>query len=149
MAWQLAVVNIATILYETDDLRMAGFMDNLDEVNELAERSPGFVYRYQTEAGNATDERIFDDPQMLLNLSVWEDLESIKAYTYKTEHVDFLRRRREWFTPAEGWPVIACWWIPEGHVPGPEEAKERLEHLRDNGPTDKAFTFREVFAPPT
>ena len=141
-------MNIATILYETDDPRMAGFMDNLDQINELAERSPGFVYRYQTEAGNATDERIFDDPQMLLNLSVWDDVESIKAYTYKTEHVDFLRRRREWFTPADGWPVIACWWIPEGHVPGLEEAKERLEHLRDNGPTDKAFTFRDTFAPP-
>ena len=142
-------MNIATILYETGDPRMAGFMDNLDHMNELAERSPGFVYRYQTEAGNATDERIFDDPQMLLNLSVWDDLESIKAYTYKTEHVDFLRRRQEWFTPADGWPVIACWWIPEGHVPGLDEAKERLEHLRDNGPTDKAFTFRDEFAPPT
>ena len=149
MASQLAVMNIAKILYETDDPRMAGFMDNLDQINELAERSPGFVYRYQTEAGNATAERIFDDPQMLLNLSVWDDIESIKAYTYKTEHVDFLRRRREWFTPADGWPVIACWWIPEGHIPGLEEAKERLEHLRDNGPTDKAFTFREAFAPPT
>jgi len=148
MSHHLAVFNVAKTAYDVDDPRMAEFMENLDKINGLGRESPGFLWLHATEDGNSTSVRIFDDPDMLLNLSVWESVEAIKAYTYKSDHTDFLRRRREWFKPLDGWPVIALWWVPEGHIPSLEEAKERLTLLRDNGPTEQAFTFRTTFDPP-
>lgn len=148
MSWHLAALNIARINAPTDHPDMAEFMEALDEINALADRSPGFVWRLQTEAGNATDVRAFDDPDLLLNLSVWTDVESLFDYTYRSDHTPYLRRRREWFHPVEGLPVLVLWWVPAGHVPSVDEATARLDDLATHGPSPSAFTFRHRFDPP-
>ena len=145
--WQLAQFNIATAKFDDDDPRLAEFIDNLDAINRLGDESPGAVWRFQSESGNSVDEKAYDDPRVLLNLTVWEDLESLWNYVYKTEHVDFLRRRTEWFE-VESEPILVMWWVPEGHRPTPAEGVERLEHLRANGPSPDAFSFRDNFDPP-
>lgn len=144
MKWHLAQVNIAKARYDLADERMAGFVDNLERINTLGDQSPGFVWRYQTEEGDATATRVFDDPDILLNLTVWESPEALKDYVFATEHVEFLRRRREWFQPDSGYPTLTLWWVPAGARPTPSEARERAEHLRANGPSDRAFTFATV-----
>ncbi|NNE96607.1 MAG: DUF3291 domain-containing protein [Acidimicrobiales bacterium] len=146
--WHLAQINIGRLKHPTDDPRVAEFMDNLDFINELAEKSPGFVWRLQDDSGNATAIRAFDDESILPNLTVWESIDALKAYVFKTDHAAFLRRRREWFEPMHDLPVLTMWWIPSGHVPTLEEAKERIDHLADNGPTQHAFTFHPHFDPP-
>ena len=147
-AWHLAQFNIAKTRYPVEDPRMSGFVDNLDRINELGDTSPGWVWRYSTDSGNSMDERIFDDPEIALNFTIWEDVESLHAYTYGTEHKDFLRRRREWFVPMPEWPIVVMWWIPAGTIPSLSDAKARLVQLRDQGPTAEAFTFRDRFPPP-
>ncbi len=127
---------------------MVEFMANLDRINGLADQSPGFVWRLQTDDGAATSIRAFDDPDILLNLSVWEDYESFHHYVYKTDHVTFMRRRAEWFQPVEGLPVTVMWWIPVGTVPSIDEAIDRLRRLGEQGPTPEAFNFRHRFEPP-
>ncbi|MDH3294438.1 MAG: DUF3291 domain-containing protein [Acidimicrobiia bacterium] len=148
----LAQLNLARALGPPEDPSadavMREFMDNLDHVNSLADRSPGFVWRLQTDDGNATSIRAFDEPDLLLNLSVWEDFESFHHYVYKTDHADFLRRRKEWFKPVEGLPVTVLWWIPAGMLPTVDEAIGRLRHLAEDGPTSEAFNFRVRFEPP-
>ena len=125
---------------------VAALMAALEPINALADASPGFVWRLQTEAGNATDIQEFDDPLLLLNMSVWESIESLRAFTYTTAHTDVLRRRREWFDkPAEAHLVL--WWVPAGHNPTTAEATERLEILRRDGPSPRAFTFRVPIGP--
>ncbi len=146
--YQLAQLNIARIRYATDDPGMAGFMDNLDRINKLGDDSPGFVWRHQDESGSSTETLIFDEPDILLNYTIWEDVESLKHYVYKTEHKDFLRRRREWFVPLPEWPVTVMWWVPSGTIPDILEAKDKLIQLRDHGSTPEAFSFREPFPPP-
>ncbi len=144
----LAQVNIAKARYDVEDPRMAGFMDNLDRINGLGDHSPGFVWRYQTEEGDATATRVFDDPDILLNLTVWESVEALKDYVYRTEHVDFLRRRREWFTAECGYPTTTLWWIPAGHIPTPEEARRRAEQLQADGPSPEAFSWSSLHPAP-
>ena len=146
--WHLAQFNIATIVHELDSPEMADFVDNLDNINMLGERSPGFVWRHIDDTGASTDTRPFEDQNVLINFTVWEDVDSLWEFAYKTEHVQFLRRRREWFGPVEGYPVTVLWWVPAGTVPTVDEAVVRIELLRDEGPTEMAFTFRERFDPP-
>lgn len=125
---------------------MADFVANLDRINTLAENSPGFVWRLQDEGGNATALRPLGD-DILINLTVWQDVDSLRKYVYQSEHTAFMRRRREWFEHmSEAYMVL--WWIPKGHVPNMTEAAERLDMLRRNGPTAAAFTFRQVFHAP-
>ena len=143
---QLAQVNIGRTRGEMSDPVMAGFVSRLEEVNALAERSPGFVWRLQTGEGNATSIHAFDDELMLLNMSVWESLETLRAFTYTSAHTDVLRRRREWFERLEVAHLV-LWWVPAGHVPTIDEALDRLERLRRHGPTPAAFTFRMPFEP--
>ncbi len=144
----LAQLNVARAKGPTDGPVMAEFMANLDRINALADASPGFVWRLQTDDGNATSIQAFDDPDMLLNMSVWTDFESFHSYVYKTDHVGFVRRRAEWFEPVEGLPVTVMWWIPAGTVPTVAEAIERLHRLAEHGPTAEAFSFRQRFGPP-
>ena len=144
---QLAQVNIAKARYDVEDPRMAGFMDNLDLINGLGDRSPGFVWRYQTDDGDATATRVFDDPDILLNLTVWESLDALKDYVYKSDHVAFLRRRREWFIDS-GYPTTTLWWIPAGDIPTPGEARRRVELLQADGPSPQAFTWSSLHPPP-
>lgn len=146
--WHLAQFNIAKAKGATDGPVMAEFMENLESINKLADESPGFVWRLQTDDGSATSIRAFDDPDLLLNLSVWEDVDSLHRYVYRTEHTDFLRRRREWFEPVEDLPVLVMWWIPAGSTPSVEESIQRLQRLASEGPGPSAFTFRERFDPP-
>ncbi len=144
--YQLAQLNIAQMRNSLEDPAMAEFVDNLDRINGLAEASPGFVWRLQDEEGNATSVRPFGD-DLLVNLSVWEDLDSLKAFVFKSAHSGFLKRRAEWFDRMET-AYVVLWWVPAGHRPTEAEAGEKLELLRRQGPGPEAFSFREAFEPP-
>ena len=126
---------------------MEGFRSQLDPVNALADRTQGFVWRLQTEDGNAMAIRAFADDRMAINMSVWESLEALQAYVYQSAHVGPLRDRKRWFEPIDG-PILALWWIPAGHIPTVAEAKERLQMLNARGPSPDAFTFRTPFPSP-
>ncbi len=146
-AWQLAQLNVGITKGPMDSAVMAEFAANLARINAIADGSPGFVWRLQTEAGNATAIHAFEDPNMLLNMSVWQDLEHLTRYVYHSAHVEIMRRRREWFERmSEAYLVL--WWVPHGHRPGIPEALARLAALRARGPHAEAFTFREAFPPP-
>ena len=126
---------------------MEGFRSQLDPINALADRSPGFVWRLQTEDGNATAIRPYDDERMAINMSVWESLDALQQFVYRSAHIGPLRDRKQWFEPLDG-PVLALWWVPVGQIPTVEEAKARLELLKERGPSPDAFTFRTPFAAP-
>jgi hypothetical protein len=125
---------------------MKGFIDRLDEINGIADSSPGFIWRLQTEEGDATAIQAFDDPLLLVNLSVWYDIDSLKNFVYKSLHVELIQNRDAWFIKTLK-SHQALWWIPEGHIPSIEEAKEKLEYLQFNGPSEVAFTFSNSFEP--
>lgn len=125
---------------------MADFVANLDRINALAEQSPGFIWRLKDESGDATAIRPFGD-DIIVNMSVWTDVAALGNYAFKSAHVEIMRRRNAWFDRmAEAYAVL--WWVPEGHLPSLEEARERLDHLRKFGPTPHAFTFKEAFPTP-
>jgi hypothetical protein len=145
-AYHLAQINVGTLKAPMDAPETAGFKDNLGRINALADAAPGFVWRLAGEGGDATDILMWDDPLMLLNMSVWTDIESLAAFVYRTGHREVMRRRAEWFEKVEVY--ICLWWVPAGHIPTPEEAVARLETLRRLGPTAEAFTFREPFPAP-
>jgi hypothetical protein len=146
--YHLAQVNIGRMRAPIGDPIMEGFRTQLDPVNALADRSPGFVWRLQTEEGNATAIRPYaDDDRMAINMSVWDSLESLRNYVYQSAHVAPLRDRKQWFEPLDG-PILALWWIPAGHIPSVAEAIERLEILKARGPSPEAFTFRQPFPAP-
>lgn len=142
----LAQVNIARF-HKPADPSNADFMNALDQVNALAEASPGFVWRLTGEGNNATDLKPYDDPNILVNMSVWESVDALAAFVYRNlDHRGVMRRRREWF---EEMPVyMALWWIPAGATPTVEEAKAKLALLEKLGPTPEAFTFKQPFAAP-
>jgi hypothetical protein len=142
--YQLAQVNIGRARGETTDPVMAGFMARLADINALAEQSPGFVWRLQTEDGDATAVRPYDDPRIMINLSVWNDLTALRSYVYRSDHASVMKRRREWFERFER-VYVALWWVPAGHHPSVAEAVERLAHLEHHGPTAFAFTFAQPF----
>jgi hypothetical protein len=144
--FQLAQVNIGRTHGEMHEPVMAGFVAQLATINALADRSPGFVWRLQTEDGDATAVRPYADERILINLSVWTDLAPLQAFVFRSAHTDVMRHRREWF---ERFPdqYLALWWVPAGHRPTVAEAVERLAHLQAHGPTAHAFTFREAYDP--
>ena len=145
--YQLAQVNIARFRLPISDPVNADFVANLERVNAAADGSPGFVWRLIGEGGDALDIQAFSDPNMAINMSVWEDVESLAAFTYREpSHLEIMRRRREWFDKMEF--HLALWWVPAGHRPTIAEARERLELLRRRGPTEDAFTFTRPFGPP-
>jgi hypothetical protein len=145
-AYELAQLNVAIMKEPLDSPLMRDFVENLDRINALAEASPGFVWRLQTEQGDATAVRPLGDAT-LVNMSVWSDVASLSEYVYGSAHVEIMRRRREWFERMSD-AYVVLWWIPRGHRPTVEEAIARLELLRARGPTAEAFTFRGAFAPP-
>ena len=143
----LVQLNIATLVAPEGDPRVAPFFENLERINQLGDESPGFVWRLEGDEGaGATDIKAWDDPLMILNLTVWESVDALKTYAYKTEHVELFKRRAEFFEPHDG-PHLAMWWIPEGEVPTVEDAIERLSHLAEHGPTERAFTFASIMEP--
>lgn len=140
----LAQVNVARLRAPLDAPESADFVAALEPLNALADGAPGFVWRLQDESGDATTVTVFDDPAMIVNMSVWESMEALTEYVYRSPHVAAMRRRREWFDRmAEAF--MALWWVPVGHRPTVAEAEARLRHLRAHGPTPWAFTFRTWF----
>lgn len=126
---------------------MAGFVARLQPLNELADASAGFIWRYQTDAGDATEVRVFDDPLILFNMSVWESIEALEAYVYRSNHVEAVQKRADWFERPTR-PPLVMWWIEAGHIPSVEEARERFELLWRDGPSAAAFSFKKRFPPP-
>lgn len=143
--YQLAQLNIASMKQPLESPGMADFVANLERINALAEASPGFVWRLQDEAGDATAIRPFGE-EVLVNLSLWRDVEALKDYVYKSAHAEMLKRRNEWFERM-GEAHMVLWWVPFGHLPSVGEAAERLQLLREQGPTAQAFSFRQAFLP--
>jgi hypothetical protein len=140
----LAQANIGLLRAPIDEPIMKGFRSQLDSINALADRSPGFVWRLQTEDGNALAIRPFADERMAINMSVWESLETLQQFVYASAHVGPLRDRKQWFESIEG-PILVLWWIPVGHIPTVAEGQERLRRLKERGPSPDAFTFRSPF----
>ncbi len=145
--YHLAEVNIGRILAPLDDPIMAGFVARLDEINALADGSPGFVWRLQGDSGNATYLRPYDDDRILFNLSVWESVQHLRDFTYRSQHSELVKQRKDWFSKFDGL-YYALWWVPAGHIPTVEEAKTRLEHLRTHGDSAFAFSFKRAFPQP-
>lgn len=144
----LALINIAHARFDLTDPRIAEFVDNLDRVNAAAERSPGFVWRLIGDEGaNATSINAFGDSRIIINMAVWESVEALEDFTYKTIHKRFFARRSEWFQPLDG-PNLALWWVEPGATPTVEEGKRRLGILKTNGPSPEAFLFGNGFEPP-
>lgn len=142
--FHLAQVNIGRARGEITDPVMAGFVARLSDINALAEQSPGFVWRLQTEDGDATAVRPYADRRIMINLSVWADLDRLRAYVYQSAHAAVMKRRREWFERFDR-IYVALWWVPAGHHPSADEAVARLDHLEQHGPTAFAFSFAEPF----
>jgi hypothetical protein len=144
----IAELNIARLLHPIEDPRVAGFADNLDRVNAMAERSAGFVWRLKDDAaGNATGIEVTDDPMIIANLSVWESVEALEKFVFRTVHSRFYARRAAWFEkPAEAHFVM--WPVAEGHQPSLAEALARLDMLRQNGDGPNAYGWasREAMA---
>lgn len=141
---KLAQLNIALAKYALDAPEIKDFVDNLDLVNGIAESSEGFVWRLKDESGDATNIKAFDDPNMIVNMSVWDSVDSLKNFMFRTHHRDFMRRKNEWFHRlAEDTYVL--WWVEDDQIPSLDEAIERLDHLREVGDTPYAFTFKTNF----
>jgi hypothetical protein len=147
--FQLAQINIGIIQGPIDSPVMADFVANLDRINALAEQSPGFVWRLQTDEGNATALSPYDPSEgdIIINVSVWDDVAALNHYVYKTAHVEIMKRRKEWFERMKD-QHMALWWIPRGHIPTVAEAVERIDYLRAHGATQRAFGFRDAFPAP-
>lgn len=141
--WQLAELNIARLHQPLDHPDTAEFVAALDHVNALAETSPGFVWRLTDESGQSSSYvQTTDDPLDIINLSVWETMEDLHEFVFRTGHTEYLRRRREWFQRVDE-VYLVCWWVPAGHVPTVEESLDRLARLRRHGVSDEAFTMRD------
>jgi hypothetical protein len=143
-AYQLAQVNLARLKFPLDSPQLKDFVDALDPVNADADAADGFVWRLQGESGDATEIAVLGDEWLIINMSVWRDAEALTAYMYQGRHREMLARRREWFEKVEE-AMVTLWWVPAGHRPTVAEAESRLLHLRTNGPTPYAFTFRTSF----
>jgi hypothetical protein len=146
--YHLAQINIAKAVADLDSPLMAGFMSRLDEINTLAERAKGFVWRLQSDAGDATSIRVFDDPKVLINMSVWETPEDLRRFVYRSIHIELIRDREAWFSRLSE-QHQAAWWVPAGHHPSAEEGRDRLLRLREQGPSAAAFTLAKPFPQPS
>lgn len=147
-AFHLAQFNISRLSAPLDDPRMKEFVDFLDPVNAFADQSSGFVWRLTAAEGQAASylPSPFADPMMITNLTLWTDLDSLRVFAYETVHRYFLQSRRKWFDRVAGKQVV-MWWVPAGHIPTLDEAKQVLRHLEIHGPSAQAFTFHDAFDP--
>lgn len=144
--YQIAELNIGALVAPIDSPEIKDFVDNLDRINALAEGSPGFVWRLVGDGNDATSLRPLGE-DVIVNLSVWQDIPSLTHYVYKTAHVEILKRRREWFSRMRDMHMV-LWWVPRGHTPSVEEAVAKLQYLRKHGPSPEAFTFGEAYSAP-
>jgi len=145
-AYELAQLNIGRVKGSLDSPGMADFVASLDRINALADASPGFLWRLKGEGDDATSLRPIGE-QVLVNMSVWKDVDSLRKYVYRSAHAEVLRRRDEWFDRMSD-AAIVLWWVRAGHRPSVDEALSRLELLRSQGPTSEAFTFRAIYPVP-
>jgi hypothetical protein len=146
-AWHVAQLNVGRLLHPIDAPETAEFVANLDPVNALADRAPGFVWRLQDDTGNATSLHVNDDPLFIVNMSVWRSIADLEHFVRKSAHAEVLRRRRAWFERMTD-AYLVLWWVRGGTIPTVADAMARLEHLQAHGPTSFAFTFRNRFDPP-
>lgn len=144
---QIAQINIARMLAPIDDPLMQDFVAQLAPINALADGTPGFVWRLQSDSGDATSIKVYDDEFIIINLTVWVDVDALRKYVYKSDHSKVMRERKRWFEKFAG-PYYALWWIPAGHIPSTGEGKERLGYLREHGDTAYAFSFKKTFPEP-
>ena len=145
--YYIAQINIALAKDEMNTETMQGFVSRLDEINADADRAEGFIWRLQTEEGDSTAIRVFDESLLLVNMSVWENVDAMKNFVYKSSHVELIRDRQAWFKKYVD-AQQALWWIPKGHTPSIEEAKEKLDLIQKNGPSQEAFHFGKLFPVP-
>jgi hypothetical protein len=146
--YKIAEINVARMKWvNINDPMMKEFVENLDKVNSIAEMSEGFIWRLKDDNNNATSLNPFDDEQIIINVSVWENLEKLENFMYKTFHSEFLKRRKEWFQQY-GKAHTALWWVQHGHFPTLQEAIANLDYLQKNGPTQKVFDLKNKFPPP-
>ncbi len=140
----IAELNVAYPKYDVNDRRFAGFINNLDRINALAERSPGFVWRLKDdEAGNAMDMQVDDDPALIPNLSVWETVEDLERFTFGTVHAQIYKLRENWFTPMQERHFV-MWRVPAGYQPTLEEAMAKLAQINTDGPSDEVFGWEAM-----
>lgn len=146
--YQIAEINIARMKgVNINDPVMKEFVDNLDKVNALAESSEGFIWRLKDDNNNATSHNPYDDEQVVINISVWQNIEALENFMYKTLHSVFLKRRKEWFQTF-GKVYTAMWWVSSGQFPSVQEATDKLEYLQKNGASEWVFDFKRKFPPP-
>ncbi|MGS2738818.1 DUF3291 domain-containing protein [Sinomicrobium sp. M5D2P17] len=143
---QLAQVNIARMKGAIDSPVMSDFVANLDRINALAESSTGFVWRLKDDANNATSMKIYDDDFIIVNMSVWADMDSLFRYVYHSDHVEIFKRKKEWFHKMHEMHM-ALWYVEDGMFPSVTDARERLDHIRQHGETPYAFTFKKKYSP--
>ncbi len=149
MKYHIAEINIARMKgVDINDPIMKEFVENLDAVNQVAESSEGFVWRLKDDNNNATSLNPYDDEQVIINVSVWQSIETLENFMYKTFHSEFLKRRKEWFV-AYGTAHTAMWWVPAEHTPTLQEAVDKLDYLQKNGASADSFDFRNKFSAPS
>jgi len=144
MPFHLAQINIARLIAPIDDPKIAGFVSQLDTINALAEHSPGFVWRLKSPSGNATDIAYNDDPFVIVNMSVWESIDALRDFAYRSDHRKVFQDRANWFEKMDK-PNYCLWWIPVGQMPSVAEGRERLEHYQLHGATAYSFWFSQRF----
>jgi hypothetical protein len=147
MKFHLAQINIGRLVAPVDDPKIAEFVAQLEPINAVADKAPGFVWRLKTESGNATGVAYNDDPFVIVNMSVWESLEALRDYAYKSEHIQVMRDRAKWFEKMDK-PHYCLWWVPAGHVPTVADGRDRLEHYQMHGATPYSFWFSQRFPEP-
>ncbi|MCW2595685.1 MAG: hypothetical protein JWP39_1573 [Jatrophihabitans sp.] len=152
MAFEVAQVNVGRLAAGLDDPQLAPFVEALDPVNALADTAPGFIWRLQTDDGNATGIQAFewdaaDSVGVIVNMSVWTDVETLTAFVFGPMHREIMKRRREFFVPMRE-AYTACWWVPSGQRPTTDDAEDRIRHLRQHGATPYSFTLRQPFPAP-
>ena len=147
MNYHLAQINISRLLAPLDDPQIAGFVSQLEPINALADSAAGFVWRLKSDSGNATDIAYSDDPFVIVNMSMWESLQALREFAYRSDHVKVFRDRAKWFEKSSK-PNYCLWWVPAGHVPTVAEGRARLEHYQMHGATPFAFWFSQPFPEP-
>ena len=146
--YHIAQYNVARMRAPLDDPLMQGFVSRLDELNHLGDRSPGFVWRLHTEDGTSTSIRLYpNDPLVVINMTVWESIEALHEFTYRSDHGPMYAARHTWFEPMDG-ATLVLWWVPAGYIPDASQGKIRLELLRRRGPSPQAFTMKQRFPAP-
>lgn len=145
--YHLGHINIGRARAPLFDPLMAGFLSKLEEINNLAYQSPGFVWHLQIDIYNPEDLAMYGEPGIIFNLSVWESAEALYTYVYRSQHAQMMKSRKDWFGEMDG-PTYALWWLPADELPTLEEGKRRIAHLASHGPTADAFTFKEPFPNP-